>query len=130
MRGNNLMDLYAIYSDRLRTIKEGLSIADKQTFKWARFEASVKATLNIAPKSARSAVQEFSNHPPLPAALGIELQKTLFRVEACRALLESVDALYAVLSEKQRRLADRLLSPVLSDVLTGSPELRGPKLAA
>ena len=52
------------------------------------------------------------------------------RVEACRALLESVEALYAVLSDRQRRMADRLLSPILKDVLTASSDMHSRRMAA
>lgn len=120
------MDLSAIYSDRLRVLREGLSIANRQVSTWLRFEAAVKATLNVSPRTDR----DLSNYPSLPAALSSELQKTLFRVEACRALLESVDALYAVLSDKQRRIANRLLSPVLKDALTVSSDMHSVRLAA
>ena len=123
------MDLSAIYADRLRVLKEGLSIANRQAFTWQRFEASVKATLNVSPQTDIAA-DGLSTYPSLPAVLDNELQTTLFRVEACRALLESVDALYAVLSDKQRKLADRLLKPVLSDILRTRSEMHGRNLAA
>lgn len=123
------MDLSAIYSDRLRLIKEGLSIVNRQAFTWATFEASVKAALDVSPTNG-DASRGLSLYPSLPAALDNELQRALFRVEACRALLESVEALYAVLSDKQRRLADRLLLPVLSAVLTTGSEMQGRSLAA
>lgn len=123
------MDLYGAFSDRLRVLKEALSIANKQAFTWQRFEASVRAALNASPRTT-DIVDGHSGYPSLPSALGSELQKTLFRVEACRALLESVDALYAVLSDRQRRLADRLLSPVLKDVLTASSDMHGREMAA
>jgi hypothetical protein len=86
------MDLYGAFSDRLRVLKEALSIANKQAFTWQRFEASVRAALNASPRTT-DIVDGHSGYPSLPSALGSELQKTLFRVEACRALLESVDAL-------------------------------------
>ena len=121
------MDLFAIYSDRLRVLKERLSIENGQAFTWLRFEASVKAAWNISPRSYRSLD---GLYPSLPTALDHELQKTLYRVEACRALLESVGALYAVLSDKQRKLADRLLSPVLSEVLAARSDMHRRKLAA
>jgi hypothetical protein len=123
------MDLYGAFSDRLRVLKEALSIANKQAFTWQRFEASVRVALNASPRTTDTA-DGHSGYPSLPSALGSELQKTLFRVEACRALLESVDALYAVLSDRQRRLADRLLSPVLKDVLTASSDMHGLEMAA
>jgi hypothetical protein len=123
------MDLYGIYSERLRVLKEALSIANKQAFTWQRFEASVRAALNASRRTTDIA-DGHSRYPSLPSALGSELQKTLFRVEACRALLESVDALYAVLSDRQRMLADRLLSPVLKDVLTASSDMHGREMAA
>ena len=123
------MDLYGIYSERLRVLKEALSIANKQAFTWQRFEASVRAALNASRRTTDLA-DGHSGYPSLPSALGSELRKTLFRVEACRALLESVDALYAVLSDRQRRLADRLLSPVLKDVLTASSDMHGREMAA
>jgi hypothetical protein len=124
------MDLYVLYSDRLRVLKEGLSITEQQLFTWLRFEASVKAALKILPHRAEQSRHSLTGYPSLPTALGNEMRKTLVRVETCRALIESVDALYAVLSDKQRKLADRLLSPVLNDVLTACSEIHSPNLAA
>ena len=124
------MNLSTIYSDRLHALKEGLSIARAQAFKWERFEAAVKAALNISSKSSIHDVTGINKYPSLPITLGNELQRNLFRTEACRVLLESVEALYAILSVKQRRLADRLLAPLLSDVLARSSERRGSNAAA
>lgn len=121
------MDLFAIYSDRLRVLKERLGIENCQAFIWHRFEVSVKAALNISPRSVRPLD---GLYPSLPTALDHEFQKTQYRVEACRALLESVRALYAVLSDKQRKLADRLLSPVLSEVLAARSDMHDRNLAA
>lgn len=124
------MDLYVIYSDRLRVLKEGLSVTEQQLFTWLRFEASVKETLKVSPYRVKRGRHCLTGYPSLPTALDNEMRKTLVRVETCRTLIESVDALYAVLSDKQRKLADRLLSPVLNDVLTACSEIHSPSLAA
>ena len=124
------MSLNEFYTDRLRVLREGLSIEGKQALTWLRFEASVKAALKVSPHRAEQGRHCLTGYPSLPTALGNEMRKTLVRVETCRALIESVDALYAVLSDKQRKLADRLLSPVLNDVLTACSEMHSPNLAA
>jgi hypothetical protein len=124
------MDLYVLYSDRFRVLKDGLSINEQQLFAWLRFEASVKAALKVSPHGAEQGHHCLAGYPSLPTALGHEMRKNLVRVETCRALIESVDALYALLSDKQRKLADRLLSPVLNDVLTACSEMQSSSLAA
>jgi hypothetical protein len=123
------MNSYGIYSDRLRILKEGLNIENSQAFKWARLEASIEAALKVLPRAGYG-TESLSKYPSLPATLENELQRTLYRADACRAICASVDSLYVVLSDKQRRLADRLLLPVLNDVLAARPGVRGRRLAA
>lgn len=114
------MDWGSIYSNRLYLLKQGLNIDRTQALEWSNIEASVKGALEASRQA--TAVEAGSPYPFLPVALQSELQKSLVRVEACKAILESVDALYAVLSQRQRRLADRVLSPVVTGVLMQSAE--------
>jgi hypothetical protein len=64
-----------------------------------------------------------ASYPSLPVTIGNEFRKTLIRVETCRTVLESVDALYAGLSGKQRVLADRLLAPLVDEALTANRDM-------
>jgi hypothetical protein len=116
------MDGSAAYVERMRHLREALSIAGMQSSNWLRFEAALKAARKFSTKPPYNAGHHVS-YPSLPTTIGNELRKTLVRAETCRTVLESADALYAVLSGKQRVLADRLLAPLVSEALTAKRDM-------
>ena len=109
----------AAYCERMHRLRESLRIAGKQSSNWSRFEAALKAARKFSLASIDDGVQ-LASYPSLPTTIGNEFRKTLIRVETCRTVLESVDALYAGLSGKQRVLADRLLAPLVDEALTAN----------
>ena len=113
------MDGSTAYYERMKHMREALSIAGMQSSDWLRFEAALKAARKFSARAAYGSGQ-LASYPSLPTTIGNELRKTLVRAETCRSVLESADALYAVLSGKQRVLADRLLAPLVSEALTAN----------
>ncbi len=116
------MDASTAYVERLQHLREALSIAGKQSSIWLRFEATLKAARKFS-SGATIAGGHSGSYPSLPTTIGNEFRKTLARAETCRTVLESADALYLVLSGKQRVLADRLLLPLVSEALTAKRDI-------
>lgn len=111
-----------VHPDRLIPLKEVLNISDHQLAQWTKFHATVDATTRVIPPGAAPQLDPAqTNYPSLPKAIDNELHQHLVRVEACRALQERVTALYEVLSDQQRMLANRLLVPLVRSVMACGP---------
>lgn len=107
-----------VHPDRLIPLKEVLNISDHQLEQWTKFHATIDAATRVIPSGPAPQLDPVrTNYPSLPKAIDNELHQHLVRVEACRALKERVTALYDVLSDQQRMLANRLLVPLVSSVM-------------
>ncbi len=119
-----------VHPDRLVPLKDVLHITDHQSTCWMKFYAAVDAAIRVMPSSAATDSDPTrARYPSLPNAIENELRQHLLRVEACRALQTSVTELYAVLSNKQRLLANRLLVPLVGGVMTNGQTASIPQRA-
>jgi UDP-N-acetylglucosamine enolpyruvyl transferase len=119
-----------VHAERLNHVKEALDISEQQLAQWVRFRGAVNAAMRLLPESlAEDQRGTRANYPTLPVALDIQLRQSLLRLEVCRTMRAHVADLYSVLSDKQRVLADRLLAPILVNVMESEHRAPAPLAA-
>jgi hypothetical protein len=102
---------------RLAFIKTELNIRDDQAKQWDALAQVIRDNAEVHNAMMRSMMEEMHEgdyfDKPLPERLTVMETHMEARLEQIRAVRESLDALYAVLDDEQKKTADEVVLPVM-----------------
>jgi hypothetical protein len=100
----------------LAYVRAALRITDAQTPQWNAFADAARAAAARLQQAYTQAMQAAGQPAPAPAQLELRIALLLAQLEATRAIAAPAGALYAALSDEQKRAADELLAEHLRDM--------------
>jgi hypothetical protein len=95
----------------LAFLRTELKITDAQAGVWSDFAEAIHVNAARMGESHASMSHQDAASPNLPDRLLAQEQMMAGRLTAMRRMRETIDTLYAVLSDAQKKMADELLSP-------------------
>lgn len=94
---------------RLAFVKTELNIADSQTSQWDAFAEAVRANFKSMTDMRQSMMSRQKTAQPLPQRLALEDKAATANLAGLKKVEESLDKLYGVLTEDQRKIADGIV---------------------
>jgi hypothetical protein len=100
---------------RLAYMKAELKITEQQTAAWDGFAAAARSNAESHNAMMESIFEEADDEADkaLPERLALRITLMEARLEQMKALKGSIDTLYGVLSEEQRKTADDIVLPMM-----------------
>jgi hypothetical protein len=97
---------------RLASIKTRLKITDAQTPAWNQLAETVRTAAKNHYARMQAILGRVEKAKPLPERLGAHEQLLSARLDEIKQIKGSLDALYAVLSDEQKKEADDVVLPM------------------